>query len=687
MSELRATYRLQLTSEFGFKAARSLIPYLRDLGISHLYLSPSLQARPGSGHGYDVIDPGQISEELGGEYEFRAMAGAARDAGMGVVLDVVPNHMAADGANRYWADPELRARFFDIDPVTGRHRRFFDIDDLAGVRQEDEQVFEQTHALVLSLVAEGLIDGLRIDHPDGLADPAAYLARLRDRGADRVWVEKILDPGERLREWPVSGTVGYEFLNDGCALFVDPDAESALTTLWEKISGEHRSFAELALEAKLEQARGAFAPEVERLARELEGEDPPGGIDALTGAVASFPVYRSYVDPGRGLVDEQDAAAVAGAQMPAELAEMLLLERPAPAAFVTRFQQTTPAVTAKGVEDTAFYRYARLVALADVGGDPARFGISVADFHAANAERAQRFPLALLTTMTHDAKRSADVRARIAALASLPTQWGEQVQRWLELTEPLRRRGAPDDLERYFLFQTLLGAWPIESERIEAYMEKALREAKRNTNWVDQNADWEDAVGEFCRGLYANRAFLDEFEPFVAEVARIGDRIALGMVALKLTAPGVPDIYQGDELPYRALVDPDNRRPVDWRLRESLLARLLGGSPPTAQTRKLWLISRLLGLRIRRPGAFTGGYEPVSAGEHAVAYLRGGEVLTVVATRPGAAATGPDGPAARLARIGGRWRSVLGGEERSLDADCPLDDVLDEQGIAVYERI
>jgi (1->4)-alpha-D-glucan 1-alpha-D-glucosylmutase len=687
VSELRATYRLQLTSEFGFKAARSLIPYLRDLGISHLYLSPSLQARPGSGHGYDVIDPGQISEELGGEYEFRAMAGAARDAGMGVVLDVVPNHMAADGANRYWADPELRARFFDIDPVTGRHRRFFDIDDLAGVRQEDEQVFEQTHALVLSLVAEGLIDGLRIDHPDGLADPAAYLARLRDRGADRVWVEKILDPGERLREWPVSGTVGYEFLNDGCALFVDPDAESALTTLWEKISGEHRSFAELALEAKLEQARGAFAPEVERLARELEGEDPPGGIDALTGAVASFPVYRSYVDPGRGLVDEQDAAAVAGAQMPAELAEMLLLERPAPAAFVTRFQQTTPAVTAKGVEDTAFYRYARLVALADVGGDPARFGISVADFHAANAERAQRFPLALLTTMTHDAKRSADVRARIAALASLPTQWGEQVQRWLELTEPLRRRGAPDDLERYFLFQTLLGAWPIESERIEAYMEKALREAKRNTNWVDQNADWEDAVGEFCRGLYANRAFLDEFEPFVAEVARIGDRIALGMVALKLTAPGVPDIYQGDELPYRALVDPDNRRPVDWRLRESLLARLLGGSPPTAQTRKLWLISRLLGLRIRRPGAFTGGYEPVSAGEHAVAYLRGGEVLTVVATRPGAAATGPDGPAARLARIGGRWRSVLGGEERSLDADCPLDDVLDEQGIAVYERI
>ena len=678
--ELRAAYRLQLTSEFGFNATRSLIPYLRDLGISHLYLSPSLQARPGSRHGYDVIDPGQISDELGGEAAFRAMADAAHDAGMGVVLDVVPNHMAADDANRYWADPVLRRRFFDIDPVSGRHRRFFDVDDLGGLRQEDEEVFEQTHALVLSLVAEGVVDGLRVDHPDGLADPAGYLARLRDRGAARVWVEKILGPGERLREWPVSGTVGYEFLNDACALFVDPDAESTLTRLWEELAGDHRSFAQLALEAKLEQARGTFAPELERLAQELGGEGLPGGIDGLTGAVASFPVYRSYVDPGRGLVDEQDAAAVAGAQMPAELAEMLLLDRPAPAAFMTRFQQTTPAVWAKGVEDTAFYRYARLVALAEVGGDPARFGISVADFHAANAERAQRFPLALRTTMTHDAKRSADVRARIVALASMPRQWREHVRRWLELTEPLRRDSAPDDTERYFLFQTLLGAWPIESERIEAYMEKALREAKRNTDWVDQNADWEGAVREFCRGLYSHRAFLDDFEPFVAEVALIGDRIALGMVALKLTAPGVPDIYQGDELAYRALVDPDNRRPVNWRLRQSLLARLLGGARPTTQTRKLWLISHLLGLRIRRAGAFTGGYEPVSAGEHAVAYLRGSEVLVVVATRPGS-------PAGRLAGIGGRWRSVLGGEQRSLDADCPLDLVLDEHGIGVYERI
>ncbi|MBV9916422.1 MAG: hypothetical protein JO153_07950, partial [Solirubrobacterales bacterium] len=220
-AELRATYRLQLTPEFGFAAACALVPYLRDLGISHLYLSPSLQARAGSMHGYDVIDPGRLSEDLGGSEEFELLAGAVRDAGLGIVLDVVPNHMGVDDANRYWADPALREKFFDVDPVTGRHRRFFDIDDLAGVRQEDPEVFEATHGLLLSLVRDGVVDGLRIDHPDGLADPAGYFERLRERGARQVWVEKILDPGERLRDWPVSGTVGYEFLNDVCALFVD----------------------------------------------------------------------------------------------------------------------------------------------------------------------------------------------------------------------------------------------------------------------------------------------------------------------------------------------------------------------------------------------------------------------------------------------------------------------------------
>src|SRR4051794_13092068 len=237
------------------------------MGVSHLYLSPSFQARAGSMHGYDVVDPTRISDALGGEEGFRALAAAAREAGLGIVLDVVPNHMAADDANPYWSEPGRRERFFDVDPETGRHRRFFDIDHLAGVRQEDPEVFAETHRLALALVREGLVDGLRIDHPDGLADPAGYMKRLRDAGVAHVWVEKILDPGEPLRDWPVDGTVGYEFLNDAAALFVDPAGEAPLTELWQELSGDERPFGEWAAEAKLEQAHTTFAPDVDRLRR------------------------------------------------------------------------------------------------------------------------------------------------------------------------------------------------------------------------------------------------------------------------------------------------------------------------------------------------------------------------------------------------------------------------------------
>src|SRR5688572_18649369 len=273
----RATYRLQLGGKMTFARAAELVPYLAELGVSHLYLSPSFAAREGSTHGYDVVDPARISDALGGEAAFRALAETARRAGLGLVLDVVPNHMATDDANPYWADPERRARFFDVDPESGRHRRFFDIDHLAGVRQEDPEVFAATHALVLGLVREGLVDGLRIDHPDGLADPAGYLEALRDGGVAHVWVEKILDPGEPLRDWPVEGTVGYEFLVDVAALFVDPAGETPLTDLWMELAGDDRPFGEVAFEAKLEQVRGPFAPEVERLRREAPRE--VGGLE------------------------------------------------------------------------------------------------------------------------------------------------------------------------------------------------------------------------------------------------------------------------------------------------------------------------------------------------------------------------------------------------------------------------
>jgi (1->4)-alpha-D-glucan 1-alpha-D-glucosylmutase len=674
---VRATYRLQLTAAFGFDAARRLIPYLRDLGLSHLYLSPSLEARAGSTHGYDVIDPERISDALGGERGLRALSAAARGAGMGIVLDVVPNHMAADEGNRYWADPELRKRFFDIDPATGRHRRFFDIDDLAGVRQEDPLVFEETHRLVLGLVAEGVVDGLRVDHPDGLADPAGYLGQLRERGAERVWVEKILNPSERLRHWPVTGTVGYEFLNDVAALFVDPAGERELTSLWEQVSGDPRPFGEVAFEARLEQVTTTFGPEVERLARVL-GREPDS---ALRHALSALPIYRTYVEPSSGRVEEADRAAIIAADMDPVLASLLTLERSGPEEFVTRFQQTTPAVMAKGVEDTAFYRYGRLLALNDVGGDPSRFGVSVARFHEAALEREERFPLGLLTTQTHDCKRSADVRARIGVLASMTAQWREHVDRWFAIGEALLGGAeAPDRIEQYFLFQTLVGAWPIEVERVEAYMEKALREGKRNTSWVAQNHEWEGAVKRFARALVAAPEFLADFEPFVAQVSLAGDRAALGQVVLKLTAPGVPDIYQGDELPYLALVDPDNRRPVDFEWRRAMLARLMGGSTPDAKTRKMWLILRLLTLRARKPHIFAAGYEALDAGDETCAFMRGDGLLVIVHTRPGL-------PDDSLEAPGGRWRDVLRGEERSFAASEPVAGLVDSYGVAVFERL
>ena len=669
MTALRATYRLQLTAQQGFREAEALVPYLRDLGVSHLYLSPSLQARPESTHGYDVIDPRRLSQALGGEAAFRSLAGAARQRGMGIILDVVPNHMAASDQNRYWADPQLRAKFFDIDPVSGRHRRFFDIDDLAGVRMEDPAVFEETHELVLSLAGEELIDGLRVDHPDGLANPRAYLQALRDRGVPRVWVEKILDPGEHLRDWPVSGTVGYEFLNDACALFVDPAGEDPMTALWQEVSGDGRSFGEVAHAAKLEQIRGTFAPEVERLEREL-GRELAGGREVLEQALASLPVYRTYVEPDAGAVVEEDRRAVAG--LDPQIQRLLLLEDPAPGGFVTRFQQTTPAVMAKGVEDTAFYRYGRLLALNDVGGDPSRFGITVERFHAGCAERGARFPQNLLTTQTHDAKRSGDVRARVGALASIPDEWARYVRRWLDCASaPVD--GAPDRIERYFIFQTLIGAWPISIERVTEYMVKALREAKRNTNWIEPNVEWEESVSGYCRALVADKRFVAELEQLLALIAPLATRAALGQLALKLTAPGVPDVYQGDELTYRALVDPDNRRPVDWEQRR----RLLAGD--AARCPKLWLTSQLLALRARRAAAFSdGSYEPLDAGGDACVYMRGGEVVVFVAIRDGAALA--DAP-------GGRWREVLSGQERSFDRRQPIADVLAESQVAVFERV
>jgi (1->4)-alpha-D-glucan 1-alpha-D-glucosylmutase len=601
----RALYRLQLGPDLDFAGARRLVPYLRELGVSHLYLSPSLQARPGSTHGYDVIDPTRVSADLGGEEELRALCREAP----GVVLDIVPNHMAADERNPFWADERQRSKVFDVDPATGRHRRFFTIDDLAGVRVEDSEVFELTHRKVLELVGDGLLDGVRVDHIDGLANPREYLERLRDHGVGRVWVEKILEPGEELRPWPVEGTTGYDFLNDVLGVFVDPAAEAQLTELYAEVTGERRPFADVAAEAKLEQAGADFRPEVERLRRLV---DEPG----LEEALASFHVYRTYVEPEHGRVEPTDRAEVAHADVAERLARVLLLEEPGHEEFVSRFQQTTGPVMAKGVEDTAFYRYSRLLALNDVGGDPGRFGLPLEAFH---ERQARRPPGSLLTTFTHDTKRSADVRARLAALTWIPNEWAQLV----------RSLGVEGE-DEYQVLQTVVGAWPLEPERLDAYVEKALREGKRTSSWADPDEQAELRVQHYGRRLLES----PEVERFVELVRPLGRELARGQLLLKLTSPGVPDIYQGDELEMLSLVDPDNRRPVDWGLRESLLRS--GGDP------KQRLTQQALELRARRADAFAGGYEPADLGPDVCAFTRGGEVLVAVSLRPRAAARVPE---------------------------------------------
>jgi len=621
--DFRCTYRVQLTPELGFRTVREVVlPYLRDLGVSHLYLSPVLKARSGSTHGYDVVDPTRVSTELGGEEELRALCETAHGSGLGTIFDVVPNHMAAsEEENRYWRDPELRTRFFDWDPQSGWYRRFFDVGELAGVRVEDPEVFEATHAKILELVGSGLVDGLRIDHPDGLANPREYLQRLRDRGVERIWVEKILEPGEPLRaDWPVEGTTGYEFANDVTALFVDPAGEEPLTELYAELTGERRPFSEVAHEAKLEVARTTFEPEFER----LRAVYPHDGLEE---AAADLHVYRTYVEPDR--VDEEDRRA--SAVLPEDLRRVILgFEQPE---FVTRWQQTTGAVMAKGVEDTAFYRWFRLTALNEVGGNPDRFSLSPDDFHRAALERLARHPHALLASQTHDTKRAGDVRSRIGALAALHEEWAERVRRWNALTG-----GMDDPNEEYLVWQTLLGAWPIVPNRLERYLEKALREAKRTTNWIEPNESHERRVKEFVRSLYANQEFLDDFEPFAMRVARAGEHASLGALLLRLTSPGLPDLYQGDTLWSLNLVDPDNRRAVDWPTHVSVLRE----PAPTRRTLKAHLIRRVLHLRMEQPAAFAGDYEPLDLGPDRVGFVRGGAIRVVVPLRVGDRADGGD---------------------------------------------
>ncbi len=674
----RATYRLQLTADFGFAEAEAMVPHLRDLGISHLYLSPALESVAGSTHGYDGTDPTRVSAERGGEAALRALAATAAEAGLGVLLDIVPNHLAASDETPWWRDEAERQRIFDVDPGTGWYRRFFDIDGLAGVRQEDPEVFDRTHTKVLELVRDGVVHGLRIDHPDGLTDPAGYLQRLHDEAGVPIWVEKILHPGEALRPWPVAGTVGYEFAVDATALFVDPEGEAALTEAYVALTGDDRAFEEVALAAKREQLDGPFSRELDRLC-ELA---PDVSREAIAEAIVHFPVYRAYVEPDGGVVTDDDRAAVAASGAVPELAARLLLDDPGHGELVTRFQQTTAPITAKGVEDTAFYRSARLLALNEVGSDPTRFGLPVAAFHAACEDRAARTPLGLLAATTHDTKRSADSRARIGALSTMADDLARHVRHWFDLTEHLVGDGGPTPGERWFLFQTLLGSWPITTDRLDEFLVKALREAKLETTWADPDEAHEAAVQRYAHDLLTLPAFTADFLPFAERVAEAGEWAAVGQTLLRATTPGVCDVYQGDETWFLSVVDPDNRRAVDWERRRVLLEQVRAGAEPTRATAKLHVLHHALALRARRPGPFAGPYRPLEAGRATVAFLRGepgDEVLVVVPVRPD--------PGARLTVPAGRWRDALHGAERDLPAEVGAAELVGPLGVGCWERL
>ncbi|MGB3683466.1 MAG: malto-oligosyltrehalose synthase, partial [Rubrobacteraceae bacterium] len=602
------------------------------------------------------------------------------------------------------------------------YRRFFSINDLAGIRVEDEGVFEATHRLVLDLIRSGKVDGLRLDHPDGLYDPADYFHRLQKAAAEAldsdedeplyVLVEKILAAHEGLPEdWPVSGTTGYEFTNLVNGLFVDPAGEAGMDRAYRRFIGRSVDFEELLYDCKKTVMRSELASELNVLSRQLLRISEYGRRtfdftinvlrDALAEVVAHFPVYRTYITAGN--VSETDRRyvdwAVSRARKQSAAAdttvfdfihEALLLEVDGPeeyralvVAFVMKFQQYTGPVMAKGMEDTALYDYNRLVSLNEVGGEPERFGVSVAAFHHLTAERAKQWPHAMLSSSTHDTKRSEDVRARINVLSEIPGEWRGQVVRWARTNRSRRRevdgQEAPSRNDEYLIYQTLVGAWPLESpdedelaefrERIKVYMEKAIREAQVHTSWVNVNEEYESAVVDFIDGLLVpseTNLFLDEFVPFVRRIARIGALNSLSQTLIKLTAPGVPDTYQGNELWDFSLVDPDNRRPVDYGLRRNLLSELDGIEADGVRSLldtwqdgrpKLHLTHEALKLREESPDLFEkGDYIPLEVSgaraDHLVAFARrhGDQIAITVAPRlytrltnvSGALLPGPD---------------------------------------------
>jgi len=808
MADLVATYRVQFRDGMTFDKAAEIVPYLKRLGISHLYASPIFTAVSGSTHGYDVTDHNEIDPAIGGETGFERLHQALRHAGMGLILDIVPNHMAASLENRWWRSVVEHgrrspfAKHFDIDwserltlPILGKdfgdvlsagelalradmangclalayfddlipleprtygmvagriggdvadtltviaasaraddenwrnplrelfdcdrglsesleelsadiefiaqlheaqpwrlsfwkdarrhlsYRRFFEVTGLAGVRVEDDAVFDDVHRLTLDLVRSGKVDGLRIDHVDGLAFPGAYLNRLRaEVGPDvPIVVEKILGEGERLpAEWPVDGTTGYEFISALADLLVDSDGAEEMEREYRRFTRHEAEVAEDLREAKLLILRRNFEGELATLtklaveiARAREQAKEPSAIEeALIEIIVAFPVYRIYGETGRlndadsAMLSSVAEAAAAGEQADASAIDLVtgLLSGTAGSdkarRFRTKFQQLTGPVMAKAVEDTLFYRRNALIALNEVGGHPGKAVGSVERFHAAMVEDARR-PPGLLTTATHDTKRGEDARARLHALAERPEVWGEAVKRWANMNAEYRHKVdgelVPAGAVEWLLYQALAGVWPADldtrdkealeslASRFLPYVEKALREAKQRTDWLDIDNEYEAAVKGYAHRLFdhANTVFLDDFAKTLQPFIHAGRINSLSQTFAKLTAPGIPDLYQGAEGWDFSLVDPDNRRPVGYRSLTGAIAR--DRPPVTDDGFKQWMIARCLAVRSEMPELFaTGDHVPLEvSGSHAesvVAYLReaGGKTALCVLQR------------------------------------------------------
>lgn len=760
-----STYRLQIRPGFDLYAAADACDYLATLGVGAVYLSPLLPSAAGSDHGYDAVGFDRVDPARGGADGWTRFLAAARARGLGVVVDIVPNHtgVATPAENPAWWDllkhgqSSAYAGWFDVDWAAGRlllpvlgddfapaqltvdgdelryfehrfpiaagtspanegvaggggdpaqvharqhyelvnhrradaeltYRRFFAVCSLAGLRVEDGAVFDATHQLIGRWLKADSVDGLRIDHPDGLADPLGYLKQLRALAGQGVWitVEKILEPGEQLPEdWPVAGTTGYDALAEVASLFVDPRTEPTLDAAYRDLTGDEHTFAEHVTVGKRLIAEGILQAEVARLAR--LAPDVIGAADALTELLIAFPVYRSYL-PVHGSEDLMTASVRARTARPG-LAQAIdaLAVRLADETdeLCVRFQQTSGAVMAKGVEDTAYYRYTRFVALNEVGGDPAQFGGTVAQFHAAQTHRQQHTPRGMTTMATHDTKRGEDVRARLAVLSELPEQW-TALARLLMSTAPL-----PDAGFAYLLWQTFVGTGFIERDRMHAYTEKAMREAALSTSWSDPDPAFEAAAHALVDRAYDDPEIHAPLAAFIDQITPYGWTNSLAQKLVQLTMPGVPDVYQGTGRWDDSLVDPDNRRPIDFDAARMRLDELDAGddAPPidASGAAKLWVVSRTLRLRQHWPDLFVR-YTPVqisgAAADHAVAFDRGGAIT--VATRLPVGLERDGGWQDTVLTLYGTATDVISGRRHR--GDIALADLLADYPVALLVR-